>query len=81
MLPDVDELSAVQAIASLRKELRTHKVSVLAKATAEGSQAEERQAEADMVQSFLEQTSMTQFTPSQEAVRAAHADLSRGMPM
>lgn len=54
-----------------------HKVSVLSKASAsEHSKPEDKQDEADMIQNFIDQTSMTHFNAAEEAVRSAQADLS-----
>jgi hypothetical protein len=62
----------------LRKELKMHKVSVLSKASSrERFKAEDKQDEADMIQNFIDQTSIKHFNAAEEAVRHAQADLSR----
>ena len=65
----------MQAFANLRKELKGHKVTVL-KAANERMQPEEKQDEADMIQNFIDQTTMKRYDPAEEAVTAGRAALA-----
>jgi predicted hydrocarbon binding protein len=66
----------VQAFANLRKELKGHKVSVLKAAGERGGSAEDKQDEADMIQNFIDQTTMKHVDAAAEAVSAGRAALA-----
>lgn len=46
------------------------------KAAHDNVQPEEKQAEADMIQNFIDQTAMKRFDPAQETLTAARATLA-----